>query len=612
MIKRILACVAAMAVLLAGGCLTAEASAAQGDTITIGATTRMEGYFFTDLWSANTVDYDARTLLHGYSTVAIGRDGACLLDQTAIANMTARTDAKGNKTYTFTINPNLKYSDGSALTARDYAFSVLMQASPELRALGAAPAAMDQLVGYGAYAAGETRVFAGVRLLDERRFSLTVNAAYLPYFYELMYVSVTPYPMAVLAPGFDVLDDGRGAYIAYAGRTAKGEETPRLGAVLSQTVLGDGKGYLYFPQVTSGPYRLTGYDRESGEASFARNPYYAGNFEGVVPQIENIRLVNVNNENALDQLAGGEIDILNKLTDGEVIDAYTAARKPGLRSLYYPRSGYGFMAFACEDEVTGSQKVRQAVALLTDADGYVKDFLNSHGKRVYANYGTGQWMYEYGKDEIAGLPRYDYNPDGAVRLLEADGWTLNETGGAYAGQGVRYKRAADGGLIRLELNWAALKDNTGCEKLQQYTVEHLRAAGFAVNVDEMDFAQMLNIYYRRTERTHNLFYLASNFAEVYDPYYNVNGDEAYQGVQNTTGIDDAQLLELARQLRSTRAGDEETYIARWAKFQRRYAQLLPTYALYSNTYCDVYNSRVSNYRPDKYNSWAAAILYAGL
>lgn len=613
MFRRILTSILT-AVMLVSGCSAKadEIPAEKKDSeIVVGATTMMEGYFFTELWSANTADHDVRTLLHGYSTVVVGKDGMCLLDSTAMAGMQSQTDAAGNKTFTFTVNPNLKYSDGSALTAKDYVFSVLLQASPELRELGAVEA-MEQLVGYSAYAEGETTRFAGVRLISERQFSLTVSAAYLPYFYELMYVNIMPYPMAVLAPGFDVLDDGDGAYMAYTGLVPEGEEPPALGAVLKETILGDGDGYLYFPRVTSGPYCLTAYDRESGEASFQRNEYYLGNFEGETPQIETIRFVNVTNENLLDRLASGEIDIVNKVTDGQVIDAYMASGMSNLDSVNYPRSGYGFMAFACENVVTGSQNVRQAIAMLTDADAYVEDFLGAYGQRVYANYGLGQWMVDEGQEEIADLPAYDYDPEGAVDLLEADGWTLNEAGEPYGGNGVRYRREADGSLTKLELNWAALADNTGCEKLQKYTVENLRQAGFEVNVDEMGFTQMLNVYYRRVDRSYNLFYLASNFTMVYDPYYSVSSDEIHQGIQNTTGIDDAQLTELAKEMRSTVSGDIETYVSRWAKFQQRYAEVLPTYPLYSNAYFDVYNSRIKNYHPDWYHSWAVAIVYAQL
>lgn len=59
-----------------------------------------------------------------------------------------------------------------------------------------------------------------MRLIDERTFSVTVKAQYEPYFYELSYLSVYPYPIGVIAPGCEVLDDGEGAYIANIDETA--------------------------------------------------------------------------------------------------------------------------------------------------------------------------------------------------------------------------------------------------------------------------------------------------------------------------------------------------------------------------------------------------------
>ena len=57
-------------------------------------------------------------------------------------------------------------------------------------------------------------MFSGVRLIDERTFSVTVKAQYEPYFYELSYLSVYPYPIGVIAPGCEVRDDGERARIS--------------------------------------------------------------------------------------------------------------------------------------------------------------------------------------------------------------------------------------------------------------------------------------------------------------------------------------------------------------------------------------------------------------
>ena len=612
MIKRILMCVLAVMMLCTSVFAMAEEPAAETlKAITIGATTQMDGYFFTDRWSANTADIDVRTLLHGYSTVAIGRSGVYQLDQTAIAHAELSEDEAGNRTYEFSINPDLKYSDGTPVTAQDYLFSAMLLSSPAMAEMSGSQGGMPQIVGYADYAAGKTQIFSGLHLVEDGVFSLTISAEYLPYFYELMYVNVTPYPMAVLAPDFAIQDDGDGAYIAYIGEA---ETVPALADVLKQTIIGDGNGYLYNPAVVSGPYTLTGYDAAANKATFAKNEYYLGNYEGVQPIIDEISFVNVTNADLMDKLTSGEIDIANKVTDGEVIDAALAVvngEEGALRSASYLRAGYGFIAFACEDTVTGNESVRKAVALLTDADAYVADFLKTYGMRTYGHYGLGQWMATGNMEALDELHAYDFNVQDAIAALEADGWNLDENGETFDGDdAVRYKKTEDGALLKLELNWAALKDNTGCAKLQEYSVENLVAAGFSVNVDEMSFNEMMDIYYRRVERSHNMFYLASNFGLVYDPYYAFNGAEAYQGVENATGIADAELLQLADDLRRTAVGANDEYMEKWLALQQRYAEILPTYPLYSNVYFDVFNPWVYNYNPDIYHTWASAIVYA--
>lgn len=60
----------------------------------------------------------------------------------------------------------------------------------------------------------------------------------------------------------------------------------------------------------------------------------------------------------------------------------------------------------------------------------------------------------------------------------------------------------------------------------------------------------------------------------------------------------------------TPEGNAEKYYARWLSFQARYAQVLPTVPLYSNTYYDFFSNRVHGYEPDQNWSWPTALLYA--
>ena len=71
-------------------------------------------------------------------------------------------------------------------------------------------------------------------------------------------------------------------------------------------------------------------------------------YEGVVPVIDTITLVPVLPETMIDQLASGEIDLLNKCVDSDVILGGMALANQGITNRNYARLGYGFCAFACE------------------------------------------------------------------------------------------------------------------------------------------------------------------------------------------------------------------------------------------------------------------------
>ena len=126
----------------------------------------------------------------------------------------------------------------------------------------------------------------------------------------------------------------------------------------------------------------------------------------------------------------------------------------------------------------------------------------------------------------------------------------------------------------------------------------------------MTFSELLAHYYRQTERTYNLMYLATNFAQVFDPYFTFNTDEAYQGTLNTSGIADEKLMDLAFDLRATTPGNEEEYTERWLELMKHYSDLLPTLPIYSNVYYDFFANDLMDYAPNSHWAWASAIVYS--
>lgn len=595
-----------------------------GSKITVGSVTKVAGQFSTDMFGNNTSDIDIRALLHGYSTVAYTDDASYTLDETVAQVDVATEDDFGNKVYVFHVNDGLTYNDGTPITAKDYAFSVLLQSAPQMAELGASTSGYWHIQGYDQYASGERNYLSGVRLLDDMTFSLTIRANALPYYYELTYVNVTPYPISVIAPGCTVEDDGDGAYI-------DGEFTA---AVLEKTMLDPETGYCSHPMVTSGPYQLESYNGETGEVVLKANTCYAGNYAGQRPLIETVVLRETTNAQALAELADGTLDIVNKISDSQVIAEGVAQLSQGtLQASNYLRSGLGFLALACEQGPTSQENIRKAISYCLDQDAFVTAFTGTYGQPVYSWYGLGQWMAsEYVSTAGEDLNTYEMNLDTATTLVERAGYVYNAEGDAFreGEDTVRYRllrgtalneynaledpvveavQVGNKNLLPLEIKFARVENNRMCDLVVEQLVPNLEAIGFKVEVVDLSFEDMLAQYYREVPRECNMFALATNFTHVFDPIYTWDGEAQYQGYLNTTGIDSTRLARQAARLRGTTPGDTERYLQRWQQLMTIFNDELPAIPLYSNMYFDFYANRVQNYAANAHWSWSAAILY---
>ena len=150
--------------------------------LVIGTTTQMGNDFYDPSFSNNATNYKTYGLIHGYSTVVADMEGALLYDPTVVASHETTENEDGTKTYTVTINDGLTWSDGTPITAKDYVFQLLLESSPEMNGVDGYPSqAGYSLVGYQDYFDGKTENFAGVHLVDDMTYSVTVRAEELPF-----------------------------------------------------------------------------------------------------------------------------------------------------------------------------------------------------------------------------------------------------------------------------------------------------------------------------------------------------------------------------------------------------------------------------------------------
>ena len=160
----------------------------KANTLVVGSAS-MNGDF-VDGFGSNAYDNYIKQLVHAYcDTFEMTNAGEYVLNETVVKEYSVETDEAGNKTYTFNLWDDLKWSDGSAITAKDYVGSLLWKASPKWLEVGASSNMGMGLIGYTEYLTGATENFAGVKLIDDYSFAITISAEELPYFYEYYYVN---------------------------------------------------------------------------------------------------------------------------------------------------------------------------------------------------------------------------------------------------------------------------------------------------------------------------------------------------------------------------------------------------------------------------------------
>lgn len=582
------------------------------ESFAVGTFTPLTGNFFTGMWGNGTADNDVKELLHGYPLAKFDMAaGNYLINTDAVSGYQMTVVAYANRRYNIFLTEDMRWSDGTPVTAYDYAFSILMQMHPETANAGADRPDLSYILGGEDYMNGRTDVLEGLRILGDYQLQITVKKKAFPYYYELSYIDFKPYPAKVIAPGVTVKDDGKGAYL-------KGKYTA---SVLKKTVLGE-NGYLTAPSVVCGPYTLVSY--ADGTAVLKRNEYYKPNAEGRLPYFKELVYKPVTHENAAEALKNGEIGLLHKTSDAAAIAAGAELMKDGAFVPYaYPRTGLSFISFCLERPGVSDAVVRKAIAMCLDKDALTKACVGTSGTAVNGYYGIGQWMYQivsstdyptedgielfkWQKLSMDNLPVYGYDPAAAGEMLENAGYVLNRQTGA------RELRAENGRITKLDFTLYVGAGSNAEAFLRNEFAAALAEAGVKLTVKALPFDELLKYYYRQKIRKNDMFFLASNFSAAFNPAGELDPAESAQGVRNRTGVRDEALYEAAFDMAHTEPGDRLGYCTKWMKFLSLMQETLPVIPVYSDMYFDYAPEALENYTISAYTTWAEALLNAGI
>lgn len=591
------------------GALAEEAVENTADVLVVG-TPEMNGDFIYD-FTNNAYDAYVKDITSGeyfYATTTYTSANEFIINHVVVEDHTVELDDAGNKTYTFKLHEDLQWNDGSPLAAKDYVFGVLARASREWLSQGTTSEQGSSLVGYAEYHtpigsaedAGLTEdqltdKLAGVKLIDEYTFSVTIAAEKLPYFFEYVYASIVPVCSAVWAPGSEIESDDEGSKIT--------------GVDLQACLEAVAGGERYAPTVTCGPYKFVSF--ENSTATLEVNEYFKGDLDGDKPQFKNVVVKYINQDTDVDQVIAGEVDLVNGVIEGDKIEAARAADTADLTS--YKRYGYGMIAFHCDFGPTADQNVRWGLASLIDRTEVLDYVLGGYGATVDGPYGLAMWQYEERQDELEeALIPISFNIEQANAYFDETEWKFEADGTTPFDAS---KATEDGAYLRhnaegtpLVIEHMGSENNDVTRAVQSQFNKNAPLAGVTFNVTEADFATLLDNYYygfqKGDDRFYNSFNLANTFSAAYDPYEGSDHSDYIGTQKNQCQISDEELDATIMAMRSLDPTQTEEHADAFVDYVVRWNELLPSIPLYSNEYFDVFSTSITGVMTTPFVSWS--------
>ncbi|WP_339852532.1 ABC transporter substrate-binding protein [Paenibacillus sp. FSL W7-1088] len=282
-------------------------------------------------------------------------------------------------TYTFHLRKDSKFSDGSALTADDVAFTwtILHDKSYD----GGFDIFSTKVKGGKAYTEGKADHIEGIKVIDPLTISVTLEQ---------------PNATALLTLGSEVLSK------AYYG---KDYQFGKLEYIKN----------LHATPVGNGPYKLEKFI-PGQEVRFVANEFY---YKGK-PKTEHF-IYKTSEGDTWQFIETGEIDFTSFTATQENIDKLK--KIPYLNLLPYTPSTYGYLQLNLEHEQLQEKEVRQAITYGLDRQSIYVDA--NQGAGAVANIPTSPISWSYTEE---GINPYAYDPDKANQLLDDAGWVPGADG----------------------------------------------------------------------------------------------------------------------------------------------------------------------------------------
>ena len=405
--------------------LNPETAKSRKDTLIVGMTAP-KGVFSPFYWQTAYDKYVVESIFDSF--LVVKEDGTY---ENRLAEDIKISDDM--KKYTFTLKQGVKYTDGTPVTVKDYAFAlkVLHDKSYD----GQTDILSVNIKGGKEYNEGSAKEISGINIIDDYNIEIEVTE-----------------PNAMTK---DNLGDISFVPEAYYGKDYKQGDLEYM-------------KNLHAKPIGSGQYSLKSFSPGQEVVLEANPDYFLG-----APKIKNVIYKTTTDETRLAMFKSGEIDV-DMVSVNE--DTVEELKSYGFLDVnIFPTNGYGYIAMNHENPKFQDQKVRQALIYGLNRSEIVEIIYGEYGNVINIPQSSLSWAYT---DE--GIEAYEFDTEKAKQLLDEAGWAAGADG----------TRVKDG--VKLEINFSATADNPVVEALIPVMTQNYQELGIKLTSETLDFNAIMD------------------------------------------------------------------------------------------------------------------------
>lgn len=336
--------------------------------------------------------------------------------------------------YTFHLKPDVKYSDGTPMTVKDYLFAMKMYLDASYD--GDSDLMSINIVGAKEYHDGTATEISGVKVIDDYTVEVNVSEATALTYSQLGDIPFLPEH--------------------YYGPHYKQGNLDAVKALNSKPL-------------GSGQYVVKNFKPGQEVVLEANESYFRG-----APKIKNVIFKTSTETTHLPNMQSGATDLNNDVTVSE--DNVEALKEMGFADVnLMPNNGYGYIAFNHKLDKFKDVKVRQALTYGLDREQVVEASFGPYAKVINIPQSNVSWAYT---DE--GIEAYEFDMEKAKQLLDEAGWKVGS-------DGIREK---DG--QKFTINFSATADVSVVDALLPVMTQNYRDLGIKLESETLDFNAIID------------------------------------------------------------------------------------------------------------------------